>query len=289
MAWNAPRPALVVDGLSVFHSVAGPAAQLTNGYTYSFVVQLTSAVKKFRPKGIFVCWDRGSAMRTALHPGYKAQRESSMNEVKQKYLEDVKRFLIAVGADQLHAEGFEADDIGAMLANTLESAVLVSNDKDWLQLVRPGISIYHRCRVEGRKSEKKEIKVSNFAEVTGHSNPENLVRALCAMGDGVDCIDGIYGIGPAVINAYLMGVAIAPSKKKQLDEFFAGSELYLRNKKLIDLRGIREIPGLETQLGKFDEEAVKSLLEELTFASMLKNFPTWVQPYKEASLESTSL
>lgn len=283
------RPALIVDGLSVFHSCAGPAARLTNGYTYSFVTQLTAAVKRFKPKGIFVCWDRGSKMRKELLPTYK-NRESSMTDVKRKYHDDVVRFLNVVGADQLWAEGYEADDVGAMLANTLERAVLVSNDKDWVQLVRPGISIWHKCAIGGGfKSEKREINATNFTKIWGYNNPEEFVMALCAIGDGVDNIDGLYGVGDTVIKAYLMGMEVGPTKKKLLDDFYNGSEHYERNRKLIDLRGVREIPGLMTIPGKFDEGRVKSLLEELTFASMLKNFPAWVQPYKEAYADISSV
>jgi 5'-3' exonuclease len=280
------RPALVVDGMSVFHSIAGPAASLVNGYTYSFVIQLTSAVKKFKPRGIFVCWEGGCDRRLEIHPGYKIDRPSSMNDTLRKYHDDVKSFLKAVGADQLHAPGYEADDIGAFLANTLDSAVLVSNDKDWLQLVRPGVSLYQRCRVEGKKAEKKHITVDNFAEVTGWSNPEEFVMGLCAMGDEIDKIDGISGIGPAIIRAYLLKMRISENKQKTLDDFFGGSDHYTRNRSLIELRDIREIDGLQASLGEFDEGSVKSLLEEFGFASMLKNFPAWVQPYKEAVVES---
>jgi 5'-3' exonuclease len=283
------RPALIVDGLSVFHSVAGPAAFLTNGYTYSFVTQLTSAVKKFGPRGIFVCWDRGSERRTTIHPGYKGDRPSSMNDAKRIMLQQVENFLEAVGADQLHAEGFEADDIGAMLANTLDHAILVSNDKDWLQLVRPGISIYYRCKQEGRKAEKKLVTVDNFAEITGWSSPDEFVKGLCAIGDGVDCVDGIDGVGELTIKKYLMGMSVGPTKQERLDRFFSGDELYLRNKALIELRDIREIPGLRTRMGTFDEGAVRGLLEELTFASMLKKFPEWVRPYKEAHADFSPL
>lgn len=276
------RPALVVDGLSVFHSVAGPSAHLTNGYTYSFVIQLTSVLKKFNPSGIFVCWDRESKKRLEIHPGYKADRPSSMNDDKRKMLEDVRRFLRVAGADQLHAEGYEADDVGAMLANTLDNAVLISNDKDWLQLVRPGISVFYRCKMEGRKAEKKLITVDNFAELTGWNSPEHLVQGLCAMGDGVDKIDGLAGIGDITVKKYLLGMSVGSNVKDKLDSFFGGDPLYLRNKSLIELRDIKAIPDLQADLGAFDEGAVKSLLEELTFASMLKNFPEWVRPYKEA-------
>ena len=205
-----------------------------------------------------------------------------MNDDLRLYHGDFCRFLNAAGIDQLRAEGYEGDDIGAMLANTLESAVLVSNDKDWLQLVRPGVSVYQRVRVAGRKMEKKEVTVANFAEITGWGNPDELVKGLCAMGDGIDEIDGIQGIGDGTIKAYLMGVKISPNKQKILDDFFAGDPLYIRNKQLIDLREVRMIEGLDVKLGEYDEGSVKNLLEEFGFASMLKDFPKWVSPYREA-------
>jgi 5'-3' exonuclease len=283
------RPALVVDGLSVFHSTAGPAARLTNGYTYSFVVSLTSAVKKFGPKGIFVCWDRKSKKRLELHPGYKADRPSSMNEDKAKMMEDVKRFLRVIGADQVWAEDHEADDVGAMLANTLGVAILVSNDKDWLQLVRDGVSVYARCQIAGRKAEKKLVTTHNFAELTGWNSPEHLVQGLCAMGDGVDRINGLEGVGEITVKKYLLGMSVGPVLQERLETFFAGDPLYVRNRKLIELRDVKEIPNLQADCGRFDERAVRSLLEELGFASMLKNFPEWVRPYKEAYADISTL
>lgn len=284
MAANKDGPLVVVDGLSVFHSVAGPAATLTNGWTYSFVVQLTSYMKRFKPRGVIICWDGGSYKRETILGSYKCTRVSSMNDVKRKYLEDVKRFVQVAGADQYFAQGWEADDIGAMIANTVEDVMLVSNDKDWLQLVRPGVSIFHKVKLEGRKGEKKVITHSKFAEFTGFTDPEEFVRCLCATGDGVDDIDGLVGIGMLTVKAYMMGIEkkVGPAAKKRLDEFFAGSDLYLRNRSLIELRDVREIPGLEITPGTYDPAAIKNLLEEFGFASMVAKFPTWVEPYQEA-------
>ncbi len=283
------RPALVVDGLSIFHSCAGPAARLTNGYTYSFVVSLTSAMKKINPKGVFVCWDSRSKRRTEILPTYKGDRVPSMNDVKRQYLEQVKQFLRVAGVDQFYAEGYEADDIGAFFANTLESSVLLSNDKDWIQLVRPGVSVFTKIRREGLKTEKKLITWENFPLLVGHNNPEEFVRFLCANGDAVDCIDGVRGIGPDVIKAYLLGMKVGEQKKRSLDEFFAGSAKFLKNLSLIELRNIREIPGLQADFGKLDEGALQGLLEELTFASMLKNFSNWVQPYRDANADLSTI
>jgi 5'-3' exonuclease len=273
----------------VFFSVAGPAAKLDNGYTYSFVVQISSYLKRFKPKGVMICWDGGSTKREALLPNYKGSRPKSMNDTLRKYHEDVKRFCEAAGCDQLHAPGWEADDIGAMLANTSQRAVLVSNDKDWLQLVRPGIDIFHRCKQEGKKAEKKLITHTNFAEITGFTHPEEFVRFLCADGDGVDDIPGLFGVGTPVIKAYLLGMDIAPSKKAKLDEFFANSEHYLLNKQLIELRDVTEIPGLTLTPGKFDEERLLSLLNEFGFGSFASKFDTWVQPYKESNADLSPL
>jgi len=276
------QPALIVDGMSVFHSVAGPAAHLRNGYPYSFLIQVTSAVKKFKPKGIFVCWEGGFSKRLEIYPEYKAQRTSNSEGVKQ-YREVVKDLMTHLGVDQLHAPGYEADDVGALLANNLENAILFSNDKDWLQLVRPGVSLYQRARRQGKKQEKMLITTDNFAEISGWSTPQEYLKAHIAMGDEVDGIPGVGGVGHATIHAYLTGVKIAPRLQTKLDEFYNGSLEYFRNKALIDLTSIRELP-IQTVPGKYDERSVLNLLEELTFASITKQFHTWVLNYKDALL-----
>lgn len=274
------QPALIVDGMSVLHNIAGPSVHLRNGYTYSFLVQVTSVVKKFKPKGIFVCWEGGFDKRLEVHADYKKERTSSSSVIRE-YRDMVKQLMKALGADQIMAPGYEADDVGAMLANTLESSVLVSNDKDWLQLVRPGVGVFQKTRGVGQKKEKILITHENFPKVTGFETPKMYLDYHLAMGDKIDGVPGLPGIGEQTITKYLMGMEIGENSKARLDEFFAGSEDYKRNKALIDLTQIRELP-IVLDKGEYNERNVLNLLEELTFASMVSKFPEWIKPYREA-------
>lgn len=277
------QPALIVDGMSVLHSVAGAAAHLRNGYPYSFLIQITSCVKKFKPKGIFVCWEGGFSKRLEAYPEYKKDRPTSSGSVIQQARKTVQSLMKSLGADQIMADGYEADDVGALLANTVDRAVLVSADKDWLQLVRPGISVFQKTRTTGQKREKILITHENFPKVTGFETPKMYLDYHLAMGDKIDGVPGLPGIGETTVTKYLMGMDIGEKMKERLDEFFAGSDEYHRNRALIDLTQIRELPVVMDK-GEFDERSVLNLLEELTFASMVNKFPEWIRPYREAQV-----
>lgn len=273
-------PALIVDGMSILRTVAGPATHLRNGYTYSFLIQVTSVVKKFKPSGIFVCWEGGFTERLKIHPEYKIDRKPTPTVIRE-YRDHVKLLMKHLGADQIHAPGYEADDVGAMLANTLEKAVLISNDKDWLQLVRPGVSVFQKTRREGKKNQKELITHDNFHEVTGFLNPQEYLKYHLAMGDGIDGVPGLPGIGSKTVIAYLTGLDMSETNHARLKEFFNGSPEYIRNKALIELTNVKELP-LVVDPGSYDERACLNLLEELTFGSITKQFSQWILPYKEA-------
>lgn len=275
------RPALVVDGMSILRSVAGPAASLTNGYAYSFVVQLTAAMKKAKPKGVFICWEGGYTKRLEVDPNYKKDRNPTPPAIRG-YRDEIKHFLQVSGCDQLVAPGYEADDVGALLANTLGNVVLFSNDKDWLQLVRPGVSLYQKVRGTGLKQERKMITAENFSKLTGWSTPQQFLKAHCAMGDAVDSVPGVFGVGPTSVHSYLNGIKLNAGLTKKLDDFYAGAD-YERNMKLICLTDIRELP-VETTFGELNERAVLNLLTDWGFSSMCNKFDTWITPYREASL-----
>lgn len=277
------QPALVVDGMSILMNVAGPAAQFKNGYCYSFLTQINAAVKKIKPKGVFVCWEGGYQARTDAHPGYKAHR-SGISDTIRLYREDVKKLLRVLGVWQVQADGYEADDVGAMLANTMQSVTLMSNDKDWLQLVSPSVSLYQKVRGTGIKQERKIITWENFNQLTGWESPDQLFEAQLAIGDAVDGIPGLAGVGEPTIKAYHAGAEVQASKKAKLDEFYSGSEQYLLNKQLMDLRQIKELPTIRTEEATLNISALLALLNELAFASIVGKFDTWVVPWQEAQL-----
>ncbi len=273
---------LVVDGMSVFKTLAGQAAVLDRGYAYSFLTQITAAVKKLQPTAVDVCWEGGFAKRTALLPDYKSNRTDSSEQVRGER-DELKDLLQTLGVFQYYAPGHEADDMIASLVNTLDGEhIIMSADKDMLQLVRPGVSVYQKVRTTGTKSVREIIDHHNFKEKTGWDNPAMYLKAHCALGDAVDQIPKVAGVGPPVIHAYFMGMEVAPAKRAKLDAFFADSPQYLLNMQLIDLTQIGSLDCRVTP-GHWSEGDSYRLLQDMGFATIAAKFDTWIQPWYEAS------
>lgn len=269
---------LVVDGMSVFKTLAGQAAMLDRGYAFSFLSQVTSAVKKLKPTGVDVCWEGGFKKRTELLPDYKSSRVSSSQEVHDQRAE-LQLLLCHLGVDQYVAPEHEADDMIASLVNTRPGHhVIMSADKDMLQLIRPTVSVFQKVRKAGVKSSRELITHQNFQGKTGWLDPSTFLLAHCALGDAVDQIPKIPRVGEAVIHAYFLGMEIAPSKRQALDDFYAGSEHYLLNRALIDLTQVGDLEHRVVE-GIFSEGNAYHLLQEIGFASLVDRFDTWVEPW----------
>ena len=104
---------LVVDGMSVLKTTAGGMTFLTNGFAFNFFSQLSATIKKFPDvKSIVVVWEGGHAHRAALFPGYKASRKPSTADVRSSR-EMTQKILSLLGVAQVHADGYEGDDMGA--------------------------------------------------------------------------------------------------------------------------------------------------------------------------------
>lgn len=272
-------PRLIVDGMSIMKNLAGQAAVLDRGFAYSFLTQVTAAVKKLQPQGVDVCWEGGHQKRAALLPDYKSKRTDSSPQFKEDR-EAIKQLLTVLGAHQHVVPGYEADDTIASIANE-HGGIIMSGDKDMLQLVSKTTSVYQKVRTTGRKSERVLITPHNFQDCTGWYSPHMYLHAHCALGDSVDQIPKLAGVGEGVVHAYFMGMRLPASKKALLDEFYADSPQYLLNKKLIDLTQVRDLP-LQTTTGQWNETAAYRLLEELGFASIAAKFDTWIVPWEQA-------
>lgn len=275
---------LIVDGMSIMRALAGAAAHLDQGYAYSFMSQVNAAVKKFEVGGVAVCWEGGFEKRSALLPSYKSNRTYTPPLIQQER-DKVKELLTALGAEQFVAPGHEADDMIALLANTLGDCVIMSGDKDMLQLVRPGVSVYQKVRGAGQKSKKELITIENFQEKTGWPSPRVLLLGHCALGDDVDCIPKLAGVGAGIIHAYHLGMDIPAGKAEKLRTFYADSPQYILNRKLISLLEVKELEFVRTP-GQWSLEKISGLLHELGFASILAKFEEWIAPWEKARLDA---
>jgi DNA polymerase-1 len=158
-----------------------------------------------------VIWDGGlDGERLAVLPGYKAQRPEMPAELASQ-IEGMQEFLAAAGLASLQVAGVEADDLIAGLAELAAGAgwdvVIASSDKDFMQLVSEGNGA--EAGSQGRTGllnpGDKSGRVWGMAEVRGKSGvePGQVVDWLALVGDAVDNIPGVPGVGPKTAAALL--------------------------------------------------------------------------------------
>lgn len=147
------------------------------------------------PGNVAVCFDSPvPSFRKDLFPEYKEGRQPTPEAFKPQ-LPLVKEFLRLLGCPVLEQEGVEADDLLATIAEKSILAgwdvVILTADKDFLQLLKPGLTIIKP--VKGI-SEFENLDVASFSEKFGFQ-PEFFTTWLSLTGDSVDNIPGVPGIG----------------------------------------------------------------------------------------------
>lgn len=159
-----------------------------------FVNTLSRHVREEKPDRLVVCWDGGrSAYRTGLYPAYKANRaERSEEEDARRPFGLVKEFLTLSGIHHIERIGWEADDLIACYWAALGgSIVILSSDKDLMQLIEPG------C-VQVRVSSQPPSDRWDYDRVVQEvgCDPEDLPKVMAYTGDIGDNVPGVPGIGP---------------------------------------------------------------------------------------------
>ena len=167
------RRFVLIDGHSLAYrafyalpaEMSTSSGQTTNA-VYGFLSMLLKILEDFHPYGMAVAFDREEpTFRTEKFADYKSHRPPMPPEL-QEQIELIKALLERMGVVQLEMEGYEADDVLATVAKKLadrgEEALIVTSDKDVLQLVderikvvanRKGLTdvmIYDREKVEER-------------------------------------------------------------------------------------------------------------------------------------------
>jgi DNA polymerase-1 len=191
---------LIVDGHAyayraffAIRELRSPAGQPTNAI-YGFVKMLAKMRESVQPTHLMVVWDGGlSATRVADLPEYKAQRPEMPDDLRPQF-DGIVDYLQAAGVASFRRNGVEADDYIACLARHAAAAgmtvVIASADKDFMQLVSPGVGLLN----PNDKSETVWTQEQVRAK-TGVA-PTQIVDWLGLMGDSVDNIPGVPGVGP---------------------------------------------------------------------------------------------
>lgn len=162
---------------------------------YGFTNSLIKILEEEKPDYIAVVFDSGQpTFRHKMHPEYKATREK-MPEDMAVQLQKLKEVLEAFNVPILEVPGYEADDVMGTLAKAAESkgieTYLVTGDKDFLQLVSPMIKIYRPTK---GLADIEIVDIEKVKQEWGVT-PEQIVDVLGLMGDKVDNVPGVPGIG----------------------------------------------------------------------------------------------
>jgi len=157
---------------------------------YGFVTMLRKLLREEQPELIGVALETGKTFRTERFEAYKANR-APMPEDLASQMPWIRRVLEAFRIPILELAGYEADDVlGTLSCRAAEAGyhvVLVSADKDLMQLVEPRVSLYHTGR-------SKLYGPSDVTEDFGVP-PAKVADVLALMGDSIDNIPGVPGIG----------------------------------------------------------------------------------------------
>ena len=191
---------LIVDGHAyayrAFHAIRelrGPDGRPTNAI-YGFIKMLEKMRVALAPAGLIVVWDGGlNAERVSLLPEYKAQRPEMPDDLRPQ-LDAIGEFLAAAGVASYCVSGVEADDYIGCLARQAELAgwdvVIASADKDFMQLVSARVGLLNPNDKSGVLWGRDQVVAKSGVP------PEQVADWLALMGDAVDNIPGVPGVGP---------------------------------------------------------------------------------------------
>lgn len=151
----------------------------------------------------FLGWvhDVGESFRHREYPAYKATREKLSEELQQDFNRSVERIVELLAAFRVPVfglEGFEADDVIGTLAVAAAGrglqSVIVSGDKDFYQLIGPGVALLNPGRGGPAAVEETWVDERNAGERFGIT-PAQVVDYLALVGDSSDNVPGVKGVG----------------------------------------------------------------------------------------------
>ncbi len=283
----------IVDGHSqlfrAYHAVGylSTSKGIPTQATLILSTMLWKLIREEQPDYLALAWDApGPTFRDALSAEYKATRAAMPDDLVRQ-LPYVRRLFEALRVPVLEVPGFEADDT---LATLVERALalpdvevlIVSGDKDLLQLVGPRV---HVLSVSGRTGEPVLYDEAKVRERWG-VEPGQIVEVLALMGDAIDNIKGVRGVGEKTavklisqfgsVDRLYENLPLVGGKLRET--LAAGRKDALLSRELATLN--HEVP-LTFDLEAFrradpDWGQLRALWSELEFTRLLKDVPALV-------------
>jgi len=284
-----PARVFLIDGSSYIFRAFFAIPPLTNSAglptnaIFGFTNILLKFLKQYTPEYVAVALDAGrKTFRNEMLADYKGNRPDAPPDLIPQF-PYFRKVLDALNLPLLELPGYEADDIIATLCERLCGQgcdlVVVSSDKDLMQLVTNGVKLLNSAKDLwiGRDEVREKFGVA----------PEQVIEVMGLMGDAVDNIPGVKGIGGKTAIALIQQFAALENLYNRLDEV-----------KTMNLRGAARVRDLleekketaflsrnlatvkrdvavdvglpELQFTGFNIEKVRTLFTELEFTNLIK-------------------
>jgi len=230
MARIPDNPLILIDGSSylyrAFHAYPGTMSNgdIPTNAVYGVVNMLRSMMRQFASDRIAVIFDaKGKTFRDDMYPEYKANRPPMPDDLRCQ-IEPLHNVIRAMGLPLISIPGVEADDVIGTLAYQASQQgmpVLISTgDKDMAQLVDDNVTLINTMTnvVMDREGVIEKFGIP----------PELIIDYLALMGDKVDNIPGVPGVGDKTATALLQGIGGLDALYDNLDDIaplgFRGSK-----------------------------------------------------------------
>ncbi|MGR4000845.1 MAG: hypothetical protein OD811_03515 [Alphaproteobacteria bacterium] len=253
------------------------ANQIPVNAVFGFTNMLLKLEQKLGPRdSLAVIFDAGrTTFRNEIYPQYKANRDAPPPELVPQFAL-THEATQALGFAAVMQDGFEADDIIASYARQARSeeqeVIIVSSDKDLMQLVRPGVSLWEPMK-------EKTIGAEEVREKFGVP-PEQVIDVQALAGDSSDNVPGVPGIGiktaAQLIGEYgdlesLLTKADRIKQPKRRESLQTYAEQARISRQLVTLRDDVEtpLPLAELSNRNRDPQRLRDFLQKYEFRSLL--------------------
>ncbi|SKB54827.1 DNA polymerase I [Salegentibacter holothuriorum] len=248
-----------------------------------FMNSLFDVIRREKPDHLAVCFDKeGSKARTEMFAEYKANRDATPEPIKDA-IPIIQDILKAMHIPVVELAGMEADDIIGTLAQQAEKenyqVFMVTPDKDFAQLVTENIFMYRPARMGNG------IEIWGIPEVQKKfevERPEQVIDFLGMMGDAVDNIPGLPGVGEKTAKKFLkqfgsMEELLANTdqlKGKMKEKVESHAEQGILSKKLAAILTDCDVKfhAEDYELSQPDSDKVQEIFEELEFRRLKDQF-----------------
>lgn len=254
---------------------------------YGFVKTLRRMVKDLSPQLGAIVWDEGlPARRTDLQPAYKQHRAEMPVEMRPQ-LDFIRELVPMLGFRSVSLPDTEADDLMASYAceavQRKIEVILATNDKDLFQLVADGVRIYTTNKAD-LASPKDSFALLDRPCVQKKWGvpPERIGDVIALIGDSVDNIPGVTGLGPknaahllkthGTLDALMNGLHAVQNARIR-EKLLAARDQILQNREMVKLDtdlplpapldALRIEPQYEQLIATVEKCEFKSLLQEI--------------------------